>query len=285
MSNALLSSIPKIAFWSAILCGSSSLFSQTVPGKREAPAAPTYTPHMVFDVASIRESGAGDFSYVDNAPKSSMYHAERVIAAGFLLYAYDLKLFQQLKNVPDWAWTTRYDLTAKSDDAMDEALAKLSDSDFRAEKQHMLRELLAERFKLQIHSETRLSTTYELLITPRAAKLMTPVKGDVAKTVSTCNLRFSIKGIERESKGCPFPILLSTLSQELGTEVLDHTGLSGMYAYHLMWAPTEMPEREGEERYPNLVDAVREQLGLELKKTKGPVTFWVVDSMERPTPN
>jgi uncharacterized protein (TIGR03435 family) len=59
-----------------------------------------------------------------------------------------------------------------------------------------------------------------------------------------------------------------------------------MYAYHLMmWSGSSRTLQDGEERYPDLVDALREQLGLELKKTKGPVTYWVVDHVERPTPN
>jgi len=52
---------------------------------------------------------------------------------------------------------------------------------------------------------------------------------------------------------------------------VDHTGLSGMYAYHLMWNWSTRPPQDDEERYPNIPDAVREQLGLELKETKGPV--------------
>jgi len=67
-----------------------------------------------------------------------------------------------------------------------------------------------------------------------------------------------------------------------GTNVVDHTGLSGMYAYHLMWNWSTRPPQDDEERYPNIPDAVREQLGLELKETKGPVTFWVIDHIERP---
>jgi uncharacterized protein (TIGR03435 family) len=52
-------------------------------------------------------------------------------------------------------------------------------------------------------------------------------------------------------------------------------------------ARTENPAQtwSGGNDYPPLKDAVREQLGLELKPTKGPVTFWVVDHIERPTSN
>src|SRR5215472_1222504 len=245
-----------------------------------APPASTYTPHMTFDVASIRESREGHYSYYDNPPQTSYFHGERIAAAGLILTAYDLKFFQRLENVPEWALMTKYDVTAKSDESTDEALAKLNESDFRAEKHHMLRQLLADRFKLQIHPETRVSTTYELVATPAAAKLMTPVHGDISKTISSCNYEFSKKGIDIESKGCPFTILLGAIQQDLGTDVVDHTGLSGMYAFHLMWNPPSLRPEDGEERYPHIADALHEQLGLELKKTKGPVTFWVIDHIE-----
>ena len=53
-----------------------------------------------------------------------------------------------------------------------------------------------------------------------------------------------------------------------------------------MWWPAQLPEgAPSDDKYPPLKDAVRDQLGLELKPTKGPVTFWVVDHVERPTPN
>ena len=256
------------------------------------PAAPdaaesTYTPHMVFDVAAIHESREGNMSYIDNVPGNSFYQAGRVSVWGLILKAYDLKIPQRLESLPNWAMTTQFDLTAKSDTSTDEALAKLSKSDFLAEKRHMLQVLLAERFKLQIHPETRMSTTYELVTTGQTAKLMTPVNGDVFKTVSTCDSHVSRKGIEVQSKGCPFLTFLGYLQQTLGTSVVDHTGMSGMYAYHLMWSESpRTPQIENDEdRYPDIEDALHEQLGLELKKTKGPVTYWVVDHVERPTPN
>jgi uncharacterized protein (TIGR03435 family) len=241
---------------------------------------------MTFDVVAIHESREGNMSYIDNVPGNSYWQAGQINVFNLILAAYDLLHFQLLDNLPDWAKTTRYDVAAKSDTSTDEALAKLSDCDFQAEKRHMLQGLLAERFKLQIHPETRESTTYELVTTGRTAKLMTPVHGDVLKMMHTCLGTVSRKGEDIESKGCTISSLASRLQGALDTYVVDHTGLSGMYAYHLMmWSGSSRTLQDGEERYPDLVDALREQLGLELKKTKGPVTYWVVDHVERPTPN
>lgn len=260
------------------------------PATAQAPAnaRSSYTPHLAFDVASIREYRAdGGMRYIDNMPHNSLYHAEGDALWGLILHAYDLHLANQVEGLPRWAFDTLYTINAKSDPSTDEALEKLSDRDALAEKRHMLQVLLAERFHLQIHPETRMSNTYELHTTSRTAKLMTPVQGDVGKTVNTCVWHFSRdKGAVVDSKGCPFQIFFSDLQQNLGTDVLDRTGMTGMYAYHLMWSPAQMPQgAASEDRYPPLAVAVREQLGLELKPAKAPMTFWVVDHIERPTPN
>ena len=162
----------------------------------------------------------------------------------------------------------------------------MSERDFQAEKNHMLRGLLADRFKLQIHSEIRQSTIYELVSTKRTAKLMTPVHGDSMSTAGTCNPRFSREGLEIDSKGCSFSMLVGmVLGQAMDATVIDHTGLSGMYAYNIKWGGSKLKLHDGEEYYPPILDAIREQLGLEVRKTQGPATFWVVDHIERPTPN
>jgi uncharacterized protein (TIGR03435 family) len=242
---------------------------------------------LTFDVASIREYREdGGTRYVDNPPHNSLFHAEGDGLIGLILYAYDFGVSQLLENMPSWASKSLYTINAKSDPSTDDVLAKLSDRDANAEKRHMIQLLLSERFHLQIHPESRTSKTYELVTTPRTAKLMTPVHGDLAKTVSTCSPHFSrLKGVEIDSKGCPFYILFHTLQQDLGTDILDRTGMTDVYAFHLTWWPTPLTPPSDVDRYPAMTDAVREQLGLELKKTNGPVTYWVVDHIERPTPS
>jgi len=253
--------------------------------------ATAYTPHMTFDVASIREyRETGGMRYIDNPSDNGHYEAVGTSLRGLLMAAYGVDLPPRLENLPNWA-DTMFVIRAKSDSATDEALAKLSHSDDVAEKRHMLQILLADRFHLKIHAETRTSKTYELISTPRAAKLMTPYNGDIGKTQSTWNPHVSRKGEEFQVTGYPIDLLLGHIRESLGTEVLDHTGLLGRFSFHLMFTAGQLSNSQGaeipwdEDHYPLLVDAVREQLGLELKETKGPVTFWVIDHVERPTPN
>jgi len=238
---------------------------------------------MTFDVVSIHESHGETVGRTEIPPKSSYFHAERVSPVALILYAYDLDSFALVENAPEWAMTTNYDVTAKPDHAADEALAKLSDKESDAEQDHMLQELLADRFKLRIHPEVRPSTIYELFATPQTTKFMTPFHGDINQTLSSCSEIFSKAGLEMDSKGCPYSFVLSPIHQTLRATVVDHTGLSGNYVFHLMWARSMVPE--GEDAYPDILTAIHEQLGLEVKKTKGPTTIWVVDHIERPTAN
>jgi uncharacterized protein (TIGR03435 family) len=286
MLAAPISTISRIVSWNALLCGSLVL-CQSVPEKPSTPAASQSSDatHLTFDVVSIHEWRGSGMRYIDNVPRSSFYQAHGVSPIGLILAAYNIKAVPFPKDVPAWATTTQYEVLAKSDAATDEALFKLSDSESYSAKRVMLQQVLADRFKLQIHSETAASSVYELNITPRAAKLMMPIQGEVGKTITTCNTRFSEKGMEVDSKGCPFSILLGVLTAELDTPIVNHTGFTGMYAYHLMWSRPSTRAREDTERYPQLEDAIRDQLGLDLKSTKGPVTIWVVDHIERPSPN
>jgi len=263
----------------------SLLFGSLAVAQAPAPdaATSTYTPHMTFDVVSIHESRGVGMSFTNSRPKTSYFHSERVTPMTLLVYAYDLDSLDLLENVPEWAKTTFYDVTAKSDASADEALAKLSDKDSGTEQDHMLGAMLADRFKLKIHPEVRASTVYELLTTPRTAKLMTPFHGDTAQTLNTCRPIPSTAGQEMDSKGCPFSFLLTSLRTALGSTVVDHTGLSGMYTFDIKWGSSKAPE--GEDTYPNILFAIREQLGLEVKQAKGTITVWVVDHIERPTPN
>lgn len=246
---------------------------------------PTYQPHLSFDIAAIHETRDDGVSYIDNVPGSSAIRVHNLSAWGIVYVAYGLRIMDLLVNEPAWAKTTRYEIQARSDAATDAALAQLGTAEFLAEKEHMLQRMLAERFQLRIHPEERMANTYMLTATTRVKDRLIFVPGDASKTISTCSAMFSAKGEEIDAKGCPFALLLSQLRDATGTEITDGTGLTGTYAYHLKFRPAALPERSEEEQYPDLIDALHEQLGLELKRTKGPVTFLVIDHMERPTAN
>jgi uncharacterized protein (TIGR03435 family) len=99
-----------------------------------------------------------------------------------------------------------------------------------------------------------------------------------------------------DSAGVGFQSLTGQLSLVLDKPVIDKTGLSGLFDIDLKWSPDEtaLPSPPSGDsgrsaaaldEGPSIFTAVREQLGLELKPAKGPVTVLVIDSVERPSEN
>jgi uncharacterized protein (TIGR03435 family) len=71
------------------------------------------------------------------------------------------------------------------------------------------------------------------------------------------------------------------LDVQLGRPVVDDTGLAGEFDFKLEWDTRLESESSG----PSIFTALREQLGLRLNSTKGPVDLIVIDSIEKPSEN
>ena len=171
----------------------------------------------------------------------------------------------------------------------------------------MLQALLADRFKLLVHTETREMPAYVLSLGKGAAKLK---PGDAAGLVageqdrshpdaaaqSGCGIRSSAQGPAQVAPGAPLPeavlfchnvsmqqfaeTLHDFFGQLLGADVVDSTGLKG--AWNLEMRMTFSPDLSG----AAVLEAVRSQLGLKLDAAKTPQPVVIVDSVERkPTPN
>ncbi len=88
-------------------------------------------------------------------------------------------------------------------------------------------------------------------------------------------------------------VLAKVLTPELARPVLDRTNLIGRYDIRLTWTPEPQPATGtgGREVAPNTPDlpglftALREQLGLDLKASRGPVEFLMIESAQKPSPN
>lgn len=139
----------------------------------------------------------------------------------------------------------------------------------------MLRTLLADRFKLAIHTETRQLPVYSLVIAKSGPKIE---KTTDPKRSSTSMCPGMIRGI------MAMPDLASYLSSALGRKVTDQTGLAGDYTLSLKWTPDDC-HVSGDNNLPSLVTAIQEQLGLRLEATNGPVDIFVIDHAEKPTEN
>ena len=181
---------------------------------------------------------------------------------------------QEFVGGPGWIESDRYDIVAKAEG-----------TPTRPQLQLMLRSLLADRFKLVVHKETREKPAYALVLARPDGKLgpalrksevdCSPANRDKAPK-GACGFRAG-QGLIT-SRSATMEMLASELIMT-GRLVLDRTGLTGAYELDLRWTPDEF------ETGAALVTALREQLGLKLEAIRAPVEVIVVDKAERPSEN
>ena len=253
---------------------------------------PNYTPTLTFDVASIRLAPPPDAKFhvsVSSPPHSSRFEATNLPIKALLQIAYGFDA--PVVDAPDWAIHTFYDIQARSDEAADARLAKLTDNEVRLEKRHAIRVLLAERLSLKTHLETRNSSTYHLVVDKGGIKMQVvpvpppPVNGEAPPPPPPANVQAhgSKHGLEFVGSNASMRAISGALSSMVEAPVVDKTGLIGTYNYTLQFG---RPWSEHDpDSWPSIFTAVQEQLGLKLEAVHESVPNLVVDHITKPTEN
>jgi bla regulator protein BlaR1 len=187
-------------------------------------------------------------------------------------------------GAPDWAGSDQYEIQAKIEDSLFATMQRMAPAQQREKVALMEQSLLADRFKMKFHFETREMPVYALVIAKSGSKL-TPAKDGELSRLSVVDV------------GQGFKMTATAVSIDAwihspflgGRSVIDQTGLQGTYDFQVTWgrpqpAVSDAGE-EGEPQQPPLLAAIQEQLGLKLMQTKGPVEVIVIDHLERPSSN
>jgi len=191
--------------------------------------------------------------------------------------AYSIKPNVAIPGIPAWANSVLFDVDAKADDETTAAVEKLSQDARSTQTQGMLQSLLADRFKLRVHNETREGPVYDLVIAKDGFKLKEAPESERPGGYSWGNGMIQVRKGSIES-------LVFTLSDSLTDRpVIDKTGLTGNYDIDLHWMPDD--QQGTPDAGPSLFTALQEQLGLKLVPAKGPIETFVVDHVERPSAN
>jgi uncharacterized protein (TIGR03435 family) len=249
-------------------------------GLGQAAATPAQSAAMnppAYDVVSIRP-------HKDNSNGSRWwwatrdgYQAVNLEVVQLIREAYGVQCQDQLVGLPAWAFDDVFDLEARIDEESLPAYQKLSDRERQEQSAPLLRAMLADRFQLKVHHETRMLPIYALVIAKSGFKLK-QAQGPENLFGMTTNRGLIF--IRRGPVGARFIV---GLSNEVGRVVIDKTGLTGYYDIELKWTTDE--DRAAGVQGPSLFTALEEQLGLGLVSTKAPVDVIVVDHVERPTAN
>ena len=284
---------------------------------------------LTFEIASVKPSAPPD-------PANPMTMVPMMLpGAGGAVRATNLPLRlliraaykvedEQIVGGPPWQLSAKFDITAKPPDgavATEDALRE------------RLKALLADRFKLKLHTETREMSTSALMLArsdgtlgrnlkpstadcsnqiEEAQKLGEEIRRNPANAIAAmakmkCGImpvptpgspgsppRLTVRGL-----GQPIANLASIVTQFAGQQVVDKTGLTGLYDFefelpmdpeilrraasqagiNLPAGPTQSPQYDG----PALTTILSEQLGLKLDSQKAPVEVLVIDSAEMPT--
>jgi uncharacterized protein (TIGR03435 family) len=183
--------------------------------------------------------------------------------------AWQLNTMSQLKNPQDWVYLgdERFDIQAKTENP-----EKTTESQLYA----MLQALIVDRFQLKFHREDKDLPGFTLVVAKNGPKLQ-PSKSDTTSVSLGPNGKPhpgdpSMLNTRRYSMA----LLAQFLSGFGPGPVKDETGLPGDYDFKLNWDETNGP---------SLFTALQEQLGLRLESRKVPVSFFVIDSAQRPKEN
>jgi uncharacterized protein (TIGR03435 family) len=219
-----------------------------------------------FEAASIRRNlSAGPNTGIDvSGGRLTMTNAS---AKTMIRNAYGILSFQ-LAGEPRWLDTEMYDVVATTGGSQ-----KISPEQLKV----LLQNLLAERFRLKVHWETRKTSVYALVLDKNGPKF----RESAEVREPGINTKKGPGSAQMKGTREPISILASNLGNQLGRIVLDKTGLRGVYDWMLEWNP----DLTVDSSRPSLFTALRGQLGLRLEAQKGQMETLVIDSVERPSEN
>lgn len=249
----------------------------------QADAASAKAP--AFEVATIKpvEHDAKSGRYIvmqgTNRFVEKDYTLKLLIAA-----AYDLNP-KAISGGPAWMESDHFDILA------------LTPGDKRPghdEQMAMLRTLLADRFQLTFHRESKEFSIYALEIAKGGAKIGTGLRESKATATDPPQLISTVypQKLVLPARNATMADFVSLLQRAvLDRPVVDKTGLTGRYDFDLEWAPDEtqfggeVPVAPTDAQSPPFFTAIEQELGLKLEATRGPIEALVVDRAEQPSAN
>jgi uncharacterized protein (TIGR03435 family) len=266
--------------------------------RAQAPAPETKLP--AFEVASVKRNTSSDPATVGGGFfPGGRYIAKDITVRALIREAYRVQGFQ-IVGGPSWITADKFDILAKA-----EGDPKPGPGDPLGPPPIiflMLRSLLAERFKVAVHNETRDLPIYAIVMAKSDGSLGPQLRAP-AIDCSTYDFRNApapppggfcggIRGGPGTmmGKGATMRQLALNLSPRLGRVVLDRTGLSGSFDLDLAWTPVGPADASANgvptasaDAGPSIFTALQEQLGLKVESTKGPVDVLVIDHVQHPT--
>jgi uncharacterized protein (TIGR03435 family) len=283
---------------SVLLAAAVAAGSGIVSAQQAGPAKPP-----AFEAASVKQNRSGDWRRAMGPAPGGRFTATNVPARDLIAYAYGISqdsVSFRIVGGPKWIDEDRFDINAVVTGAWTPA-----------QMREMMRTLMADRFRLSAHADTREMPTYTLAVVPNQPLLLRrsvvdeaacqrrreaiqrrePVPPPAPGAPPICGSARTIPGTIT-AVGGSMTSLASTLGQFVSRSVVDRTQLAGLFDFELKWTPDTMPQVPPDApplnidpNGPSIFTALQEQLGLKLESARGPVDVIVIDSVEHPTPD
>jgi len=232
---------------------------------------------MAFEVASIHAHQGSSFRSGPLTVSGPLIRLEGYTVFGLVMDAYHLRDFQlAFRSVarPDDIYDAMYDVVARGFGNKVPSLGEV---------RLMLQSLLADRFKLRVHRESKEMPLYALQVAKSGSKLK-PASAERPCSVQT-RLAADGRNNEETFSACPVERLADRLGNLMHDRpFLDQTGLIGNYDFRLVLTPEYRSRNQSNPADVSPVTAVGE-LGLKLAPEKAAVEIFVVDHLEKPSGN
>ncbi len=202
-------------------------------------------------------------------------NAMHVTLHEMIAFAYDIR-DHQLIGAGGWMDNDRWDVIAKSHngEAVD---ARIPFEEAFHEIRLKLRTLLADRFQLKVHTETREMPIYVLIVAKNGPHIE-PSKSD-GLTINNRNGLVICKKITMQQ------FAGRALTWRMGRSVVDKTGLAGEHDFEIKYVEDRGAAAAADISGPDFLTAMQQQIGLKLEQAKGPVEVLIVDRAERASAN
>jgi len=292
--------LPRLNTWKVAILAGAALVLFAIPLIVGAQS----TRRAAFEVISIKENTTpSPFRIFWNVGPGGHFRAENLTLSFLLAAAYDIP-FQssRLTGLPDWAGGARYDIEAIPEKgAIPSGLAGRA---LDAAMRPLLQNLLADRFHLVIRRETKDLPLYAIVRAKGDLKLKaSPIResqcvpSDDERTAVDCHNFHGGLGRGIHAKAADLDDLALFVSNWTDRPVVNRTGIAGLFEFDTVgWTPmqqrTPRPDGSDDREITDIYDPSRptiftifNEMGLKLEPQKGPLAVYIVESVQRPTPN
>jgi uncharacterized protein (TIGR03435 family) len=261
----------------SLLSGAAALSAHQVQLSPQSAAAS-------FELTSVKRNISGDGRTSTRAQPNGGWSATNVRLRAVIARAYEVREFQ-ITGAPDWVNADRFDIVGRGPEGTP-----------ASQRFAMLRAMLADRFKLVTHIETKEQPLYVLTLArpdgrlgPQLKRSTLPCAGQATpQPGSDCGVNTSTDNRlgTMSAKGVPMDNIAAALANfAINQTVVNRTGLEGAFDAELRFATegAALAVANRTDDASSIFTAVQEQLGLRLQSDRGPVPFVVIDNIQPPT--